>query len=124
MISKVSLERANPREMVQLKRALNSIPHLKLILSASKNTSLQTISEQLIPSQTLADKIEKEVWEEAGPMISKGNFIRNEVNTELDDLRAVKNSGKEYIAGIQQKEIVRTGINSLKVGFNSVFGYF
>ncbi len=124
LISKVSLERANPREMVQLKRALNSIPSLKQILSASKNITLQKVSEQLNPSQTLADKIEKEVWEEAGPLISKGNFIRSDVNVKLDDLRAVKNSGKEYITGIQQKEIVRTGINSLKVGFNSVFGYF
>jgi DNA mismatch repair protein MutS len=124
LISKVSLERVNPREMVQLKRALNCIPHLKLLLSASKNETLKVVSEQLNPSQTLADKIEKEVWEEAGPIISKGNFIRNEVNVELDDLRSIKNSGKEYIAGIQQKEIVRTGINSLKVGFTSVFGYF
>lgn len=124
LISKVSLERANPREMIQLKRALNSIPSLKQILSASKNITLQKVSEQLNPSQTLADKIEKEIWEEAGPVIAKGNFIRSEVNIELDDLRAVKNSGKEYITGIQQKEITRTGINSLKVGFNSVFGYF
>ncbi len=124
LISKVSLERANPREMVQLKRALHSIPYLKLLLSGSNNTSLKTVSDQLNPSQILADKIEKEVWEEAGPVIAKGNFIRNEVNIDLDDLRAVKNSGKEYITGIQQKEIVRTGINTLKVGFNSVFGYF
>ncbi len=124
LISKVSLERVNPREMVQLKRALNCIPHLKLLLSASKNETLKVVSEQLNPSQTLADKIEKEVWEEAGPIISKGNFIRNEVNVELDDLRSIKNSGKEYIAGIQQKESARTGINSLKVGFTSVFGYF
>ncbi len=124
LISKVSLERVNPREMVQLKRALNCIPHLKLLLSASKNETLKVVSEQLNPSQTLADKIDREVWEEAGPIISKGNFIRNEVNVELDDLRSIKNSGKEYIAGIQQKEIVRTGINSLKVGFTSVFGYF
>jgi DNA mismatch repair protein MutS len=124
LISKVSLERVNPREMVQLKRALNAIPSLKQILSASKNSSLQKISEQLNPCETLAEKIGKEVWEEAGPVIAKGNFIRNEVKPELDDLRAIKNSGKDYIAGIQQKEIIRTNINSLKVGFNSVFGYF
>ena len=124
LISKVSLERVNPREMVQLKRALHSIPGLKQILSASKNHTLQKISDQLNPSQILSDKIEKEIWEEAGPVISKGNFIRNEVNVELDDLRAIKNSGKEYITGIQQKEIIRTGINSLKIGFTSVFGYF
>ena len=124
LISKVSLERANPREMVQLGRALRAIPSLKQILSSSKNETLQKVSEQLNPSVPLADKIEHEIWEEAGPVIAKGNFIRTGVNVELDDLRAVKNSGKEYIAGIQQKEIIRTGINSLKVGFNSVFGYF
>lgn len=124
LISKVSLERVNPREMVQLKRALNAIPGLKQILLASKNPTLQKVSEQLNPSTILAEKIEREVLEEAGPIVAKGNFIRTEVNTELDDLRTIKNSGKEYIAGIQQKEIVRTGINSLKVGFNSVFGYF
>lgn len=124
LISKVSLERVTPREMVQLKRALNAIPALKQVLAASKNTTLQKVSEQLNPSAILADKIEKEVAEEAGPIISKGNFIANGVNADLDDLRAIKNSGKDYIAGIQQKEVVRTGINSLKIGFNSVFGYF
>ncbi len=124
LISKVSLERVSPREMVQLKRALNAIPALKQILGASKNTTLQKVSEQLNPSAILADKIGKEVLEEAGPVIAKGNFICNGVDAELDDLRSIKNSGKEYIAGIQQKESLRTGINSLKIGFNSVFGYF
>ncbi len=124
LISKVSLERVTPREMVQLKRALLAIPALKHILGASKNTTLQKVGEQLNPSVILSDKIEKEVLEEAGPVIAKGNFIKNEVNADLDDLRNIKNSGKEYIAGIQQKEIVRTGINTLKIGFNSVFGYF
>lgn len=124
LISKVSLERVNPREMTQLKRALNAIPALKQILAASKNTTLQKVSEQLNPAGILADKIDKEVLEEAGPIIAKGNFICAGVDTELDDLRSIKNSGKEYIAGIQQKESLRTGINSLKIGFNSVFGYF
>lgn len=124
LISKVSLERANPREMVQLKRALYAIPDLKRILAASKNTTLQRVGEQLNPSTELADKIQQEIFEDAGPVIAKGNFIADGVNPELDDLRNIKNSGKEYIAGIQQKEMVRTGINSLKVGFNSVFGYF
>ncbi|MBP6731807.1 MAG: DNA mismatch repair protein MutS [Chitinophagales bacterium] len=124
LISKVSLERVSPREMVQLKRALNAIPALKQILGASKNTTLQKVSEQLNPSAILADKIGKEVLEEAGPVIAKGNFICSGVDAELDDLRSIKNSGKEYIAGIQQKESLRTGINSLKIGFNSVFGYF
>ncbi|MFN8322409.1 MAG: DNA mismatch repair protein MutS [Chitinophagales bacterium] len=124
LISKVSLERVNPREMVQLKRALNSIPGLKQILSASQNATLLSMGDRLNPCTSLAEIIEKELQEDAGPVIAKGNFINSGVNGELDDLRSVKNSGKEYIAGIQQKEIIRTGINSLKVGFNSVFGYF
>ncbi|MDB5283573.1 MAG: mismatch repair protein MutS [Bacteroidota bacterium] len=124
LISKVSLEKVNPREMLQLKRALNAIEPLKKILGASDDQSLKRISEQLNPSPALAERIEKEIGEEAGPVISKGNFIKTGVNSELDDLRDIKNSGKEYIAGIQQKEVVRTGINSLKIGFTSVFGYY
>ncbi len=124
LISKVSLEKANPREIVQLKRALYAIPDVKKILAVSKNSTLQKTGEQLNPSEILANKIEVELLEEAGPIVAKGNFIKSGISTELDELRVIKNSGKEYIAGIQQKEIQRTGIGSLKVGFNSVFGYF
>lgn len=124
LISKVSLEKANPREMGQLKRSLLSITPLKTILVDSTNPNLKRIGEQLNPALALSERIEKEISEEAGPIIAKGNFIKAGVNPELDDLRAIKNSGKEYIAGIQQKEMLRTGINSLKVGFNSVFGYY
>ena len=124
LISKVSLEKVNPREMVQLKRALSAIVPLKELLSKSDKDNLKKISDQLNPCPALANKISNELFDESGPVIAKGNFIKQGVNVELDDLRAVKNSGKEYIAGIQQKEIIRTGINSLKVGFNSVFGYF
>ncbi|MBK8657502.1 MAG: DNA mismatch repair protein MutS [Bacteroidetes bacterium] len=124
LISKVSLEKANPRELVQLKRALLAIEPLKNILQSSQHISLQQISEQLVSTPLLATKIEQEIWEEAGPVVAKGNFIRDGVHPELDELRLIKNSGKEYIAGIQQKEILRTGIQSLKIGFNSVFGYF
>lgn len=124
LISKVSLEKANPRELVQLKRALQAMEPLKKILNEADNISLRQIGEQLNPTPLLSSKIENEIWEEAGPIVAKGNFIRDGVHPELDELRAIKNSGKEYIAGIQQKEILRTGINSLKIGFNSVFGYF
>ncbi|MCW5907643.1 MAG: DNA mismatch repair protein MutS [Chitinophagales bacterium] len=124
LISKVSLEKVNPREFVQLKRALNAIAPLKQILGSSTNITLQRLSEQLNPCLTLSEKIDAEILEEAGPVITKGNFIRSEVNEELDELRTIKNSGKEYITGIQQKEAARTGISSLKVGFNNVFGYF
>lgn len=124
LISKVSLEKVNPREMVQLKRALAAIEPIKQLAGKSGNASLQRMAEQLNPCPGLATKIENEISEEAGPVIAKGNFIKAGVNADLDELRAIKNTGKEYIAGIQQKEMLRTGINSLKVGFNNVFGYF
>lgn len=124
LISKVSLEKANPREMLQLKRALFAMPAIKDILSKLGNINLAKIGEQLNPTPSLAEKIENEILEEAGPVIAKGNFIKNGVNTELDELRDIKNSGKEYIVKIQQTEIQRTGISSLKVGFNNVFGYY
>ncbi len=124
LISKVSLEKVNPREMVQLKRALGAIEPIKQLAGKSGNASLQRMAEQLNPCPGLAAKIENEISEEAGPVIAKGNFIKAGVNADLDELRAIKNTGKEYIAGIQQKEMLRTGINSLKVGFNNVFGYF
>lgn len=124
LISKVSLEKANPREMVQLKRALTAIEPIKQILAASGNSTLTRSAEQLNAVPLLAAKIEAEVSEDAGAVIAKGNFIKDGVDAELDELRLIKNSGKEYIAGIQQKEMQRTGINTLKVGFNNVFGYF
>lgn len=124
LISKVSLEKVSPREMVQLKRALYATPQLQKILDATQNESLFSVSKLLHDTPTLTDRIALEISEEAGPIIAKGNFIRNGVNHELDELRSIKNSGKEHIASIQQKEIVRTGINSLKIGFNNVFGYY
>ena len=124
LISKVSLEKANPREMAQLKRSLRAIGPLKEILNNSGNKALQQNAEQLNPCAILSDKIEHDILDEAGPVIAKGNFIQAGVNAELDELRAIKNSGKEYIVGLQQKEILRTGINSLKIGFTSVFGYY
>jgi DNA mismatch repair protein MutS len=124
LISKVSLERANPREMVQLKRSLLAVGPVKHILAAADNANLNRIAEQLDTCDVLATKLDKELLEESGPVISKGNFIKDGVDAGLDELRNIKNTGKEYIVGIQEKEIARTGINSLKVGFNNVFGYF
>ena len=124
LISKVSLEKANPREMAQLKRSLRAIGPLKEILNNSGNKALKKNAEQLNTCNILSDKIDHDILDEAGPVIAKGNFIKSGVNTELDELRAIKHSGKEYITGIQQKEIIRTGINSLKIGFTSVFGYY
>jgi DNA mismatch repair protein MutS len=124
LISKVSLEKVNPREMSQLKKSLLALEPLKQILLATGNKNLASGAEQITPCETLTTRINNEIPEDAGPVIAKGNFIKNGVHPDLDDLRNIKNSGKEFIASLQQKEIVRTGINSLKVGFNSVFGYF
>ncbi len=124
LISKVSLEKVNPREMVQLKRALLSIQPMKNILSVLENETLKRVGEQLNLCAGLAERIGRDIQEAAGPVVAKGNFIGTGVNADLDELRDIKNSGKEYIVGIQQKEATRTGINSLKVGFNNVFGYY
>lgn len=124
LISKVSLDKVTPREMVQLKRALQALIPVKQALVNCDNQALKKAGEQIVIPQTLIDKIEKEIADDAGAVIAKGNFIKSGVDAELDDLRAVKNSGKEYIAGIQTKEVQRTGISSLKVGFNNVFGYY
>lgn len=124
LISKVSLEKVNPREMTQLKRALLAILQLRTILLETNHPSLVKIGDRLNPCSVLSDKIAQQVTEDAGPVIAKGNFICDGIDADLDDLRSIKNSGKEYILNIQQQEIVRTGITSLKVGFNNVFGYF
>ncbi len=124
LISKVSLEKANPREIVQLKRGLLALEPIKEALSKSGHQSLAKLADKISLLPTLTARIAWVLKEEAGPMLSKGNFINDGVDTDLDELRLIKNTGKEYIVGIQTKEIQRTGINSLKIGFNNVFGYF
>ena len=124
LISKVSLEKANPREIVQLKRGLLALEPIKEALSKSSHLSLAKLADKIGLLPTLTSRIEHVLREDAGPMLSKGDFINDGVDTDLDELRLIKNTGKEYIVGIQTKEIQRTGINSLKIGFNNVFGYF
>ncbi len=124
LISKVSLEKANPREIVQLKRGLLALEPIKEALSKSGHQSLAKLADKIGLLPTLTSRIGHVLKEEAGPMVSKGNFINDGVDTELDELRLIKNTGKEYIVGIQTKEIERTGIGNLKIGFNNVFGYF
>ena len=124
LISKVSLEKANPREIVQLKRGLTVLEPIKELLRQSGHHSLAKLADKISLLPTLTERIAWVLKEESGPMLSKGNFINDGVDTDLDELRLIKNTGKEYIVGIQTKEIQRTGINSLKIGFNNVFGYF
>lgn len=124
LISKVAAGKINPRELVQLKRALNLIESIKVATSECNNHSLQKIAEQLNPCLLMRDRLQNELNEEAPVLLNKGNVISKGVNTELDELRAIAFSGKDYLLQIQQREVERTGITSLKVSYNNVFGYY
>ncbi|MCS6933756.1 MAG: DNA mismatch repair protein MutS [Chitinophagales bacterium] len=124
LTSKISLEKINPREMLQLRRALMTVPQIRQTLHATGNPALDALSRNLYDTTPLTDKIYREVADDASPVIAKGNFIKSGFHPELDELRTIKNAGKEYISHIQIKEQQRTGITSLKVGFNNVFGYY
>lgn len=121
LISKVAAGRINPRELVQLKRSLQRIaPVKKLLVSAS----LRKMGDQLNLCEFLVDKIERELNEEAPMLLHLGGIIKAGVHAELDELRAIAFSGKDYLLQVQKREIERTGINSLKVSYNKVFGYY
>ncbi|GHV21167.1 DNA mismatch repair protein MutS [Bacteroidia bacterium] len=124
IISKVSVGRVSPREVVQLKVALNAIQPVKEACLASDDSSLRQIGDQLNLCRIICEKIEKEVEADPPVLINKGNVIRKGVNEELDQLRKIAFSGKDYLLQIQQKESERTGIPSLKVSYNNVFGYY
>ncbi|MES2566711.1 MAG: DNA mismatch repair protein MutS [Bacteroidota bacterium] len=124
LISKVAAGKINPRELVQLKRALNIIEAVKNVTCDCENHSLQKIAEQLNPCLLMRDRLHNELNEEAPVLLHKGNVISKGVNAELDELRAIAFSGKDYLLQIQQREVARTGISSLKVSYNNVFGYY
>ncbi|MFT4668176.1 MAG: DNA mismatch repair protein MutS [Polaribacter sp.] len=124
LISKVPLGKVNPREVVQLKRALKAIAPIKESLAKSGNASLEKIADGLNPCVKLKDQIEKEINEDPPVLVSKGNVINDGVNEELDDLRNIINNGKELLLDIQREEAEKTGITNLKIGFNNVFGYY
>lgn len=124
LISKVSLGRVNPRELLQVARALDQIKVVREFCAESDNDSVKAFAEQLNPCESICNRIKKEVRTDAPAVISKGNVIADGVDSELDDLRNLSRSGKEYLINIQQREMEATGISSLKVGFNNVFGYY
>jgi DNA mismatch repair protein MutS len=124
LISKVAVGRINPREVVQLKRALRVIEPIREICNNSSCPPLVQLAEQLNPCRTIADKIEKELNNDPPVQINRGNAIASGINAELDDLRIILYSGKDYLADLQTRESERTGISSLKVSFNNVFGYY
>ncbi|MBU2650266.1 MAG: DNA mismatch repair protein MutS [Bacteroidetes bacterium] len=124
IISRVALGKVNPREVVQLKRALNAVEKIKSLCQEAQHPVLQRLSEQLNPCFTARNRIEKEVEEDPPAIPSKGGVIRKGVNEELDELRNLAFSGKDYLENIQRRETERTGISSLKIGYNTVFGYY
>ncbi|MCL6261131.1 DNA mismatch repair protein MutS [Aquiflexum sp. TKW24L] len=124
LISKVAVGRINPREMNQLKRALKNTLPIKEILKNSKNDSLKKLSDQIGSCEFLLDKIERELQEDAPMLIHQGGIIKSGVDEELDEYRNLANTGKDYLVSLQQRETQRTGISSLKVAFNKVFGYY
>ncbi|MDR1119627.1 MAG: DNA mismatch repair protein MutS [Dysgonamonadaceae bacterium] len=123
IISKVAVGRVNPREVVQLKIALNALKFIKQVCTEAEDISLQKIGQQLDACLEIAEKIEREINPEPPVSINKGEVIRKGVDAALDDLRETLFSGKDYLLQIQQREIKNTGIPSLKVNFNGAFGY-
>ena len=124
LISKVSLARVNPRELLQVANALEQIKIIRELCKDSDDASVKAFAEQLNPCESICKRIKKEIRPDAPAMTSKGNFIAEGVDAELDDLRNLSRSGKDYLINIQRREMEATGITSLKVGFNNVFGYY
>jgi len=124
IISKVAVVRINPREVLQLKNALQAIVPIKEICTQSDNPNLKRFAEQLNPCESIRTRIEKEIHPDPPTLVNKGHVIASGVNAELDELRTLAFSGKDYLAQMQEREAERTGISSLKIAFNNVFGYY
>ena len=124
IISKVAVGRVSPREVVQLKVALQTIEPIKQACLEADNASLNRIGEQLNLCISIRDRIAKEINNDPPLLINKGGVIKDGVNEELDELRRISYSGKDYLLQIQQRESEQTGIPSLKVAYNNVFGYY
>ena len=124
IISRASVGRVSPREVVQLKTALMAIVPIKKIFAESDNEQLRDIAERLDPCAELSGRIGNEIEQNPPVLVNKGGVIRDGFNAELDELRKIAYSGKDYLLQIQQREIDETGIASLKIGYNNVFGYY
>lgn len=124
IISKVAVGRVSPREVVQLRAALQALGPVKTACLESGNDSLRRIGENISLCESLRDRIGREVCDDPPQLVSKGGVIRQGVNAELDELRSISTGGKEYLLKIQERETEATGIASLKIGYNNVFGYY
>ena len=124
IISKVAVGRVSPREVVQLKNALQALQPVKAACMKASNESLRRIGEQLQLCETIRDRIEHEIQPDPPLLVNKGGVIADGYDTELDELRQISRNGKDYLIQIQEREVEQTGIASLKVGYNNVFGYY
>jgi DNA mismatch repair protein MutS len=124
LISKVAVNRINPREMVQLKRSLRCVEPIKQALASHGSAQLRKLGDQLHPCDFLLEKIEKELREDVSIASNQGNIIKEGIDAELDELQKIAFSGKDFLLQIQKREVERTGINSLKISYNKVFGYY
>ena len=124
LISKVATARITPREVLILKNSLDVIPEIQQLLVNLSNETIQLLSEQLLPLDVLREKIHRTLHPEAPHNIAKGNVVAEGFNAELDELRSLAFSGKDYLEQLCNREIERTGITSLKIAFNNVFGYY
>lgn len=124
LISKVALAKISPREVLQLRRALEMVQSIRESCLNTDNPSIRTIADQLNTCSLIKERIAKELHPDAPVLVNKGGVINEGVNSELDELRNIAHNGKDYLLKMQQRESERTGIPSLKVGFNNVFGYY
>jgi len=124
LISKIAVGKINPREIVQFKNALYAIEPIKNLCKSTDSDTLKNIADQLNYCELIRERIGKEIVAEPPVLINKGGAIADGVDSELDELRNISRSGKDYLIELQQKESVKTGIPSLKIGFNNVFGYY
>ena len=124
IISKVAVGRVTPREVVQLRNALTAIEPIKAICGNSDLEALKAIGEQLNPCTLMRDRIAREIVDDAPIALNRGTVIKRGVDTELDELRDIAYEGKDYLMQIQAREVAATGIPSLKIGYNNVFGYY
>ena len=124
IVSKVAVGRITPREILQLKNALYALEPIKKACGEAESQALNKIADQLSPCENIRSRIDREINPEAPTYVNKGNVIRDGVSDELDELREIAHSSRDYLKQLQQREIERTGIPSLKIGYNSVFGYY
>ena len=124
LVSKIPMKKISPREVLQLAHGLHQTSIIKKACESSENPYIQRLSDALNPCQFIADKIYKEISDTAPAAANKGNLIKAGIHEELDELRGIASGGKDFLVNIQQRESERTGISSLKISFNNVFGYY